>query len=114
VEREFWRLVQSSHETVEVEYGADVHSTTHGRLALFIYLINEIVLIGYSAMPSVESHPQDLYSRNPWNVNNLPILQDSMLRYIKSDISGMTVPWTYVGMLFSTFCWHNEVRHSTR
>ena len=31
VEEEFWRLVQSSHETVEVEYGADVHSTTHGR-----------------------------------------------------------------------------------
>ncbi|CAE6415617.1 unnamed protein product, partial [Rhizoctonia solani] len=91
VEREFWRLVQSSHETVEVEYGADVHSTTHG-----------------SAMPSVESHPRDPYSRDPWNVNNLPILQDSMLRYIKSDISGMTVPWTYVGMLFSTFCWHNE------
>ncbi|QRW16558.1 histone demethylase JARID1 [Rhizoctonia solani] len=83
VEREFWRLVQSSHETVEVEYGADVHSTTHG-----------------SAMPSVESHPRDPYSRDPWNVNNLPILQDSMLRYIKSDISGMTVPWTYVGMLF--------------
>lgn len=32
VENEFWRLVQSQHETVEVEYGADVHSTTHGRL----------------------------------------------------------------------------------
>ena len=31
VEREFWRLVQSQHETVEIEYGADVHSTTHGR-----------------------------------------------------------------------------------
>ena len=31
VENEFWRLVQSPHETVEVEYGADVHSTTHGR-----------------------------------------------------------------------------------
>lgn len=31
VENEFWRLVQSQAETVEVEYGADVHSTTHGR-----------------------------------------------------------------------------------
>lgn len=31
VEREFWRLVQSPEETVEIEYGADVHSTTHGR-----------------------------------------------------------------------------------
>jgi histone demethylase JARID1 len=31
VEREFWRLAESTSETVEVEYGADVHSTTHGR-----------------------------------------------------------------------------------
>ena len=31
VEREFWRLTESSSDTVEVEYGADVHSTTHGR-----------------------------------------------------------------------------------
>ena len=32
LEEEFWRLVQSTQETVEVEYGADVHSATHGRL----------------------------------------------------------------------------------
>jgi len=31
VEREFWRLITSPQETVEVEYGADIHSTTHGR-----------------------------------------------------------------------------------
>lgn len=31
VQREFWTLVKSSNETVEIEYGADVHSTTHGR-----------------------------------------------------------------------------------
>lgn len=91
VEQEFWRLVQSPTETVEVEYGADVHSTTHG-----------------SAMPTTETHPLDPYSQDPWNLNNIPIVSDSLLRYIKSDISGMTVPWTYVGMTFSTFCWHSE------
>ncbi|CCM06448.1 uncharacterized protein FIBRA_08712 [Fibroporia radiculosa] len=91
VENEFWRLVQSQQETVEVEYGADVHSTTHG-----------------SGMPTLETHPLDPYSKDSWNLNNIPILSDSLLRYIKSDISGMTVPWTYVGMVFSTFCWHNE------
>ncbi|KAI5119499.1 hypothetical protein M0805_002435 [Coniferiporia weirii] len=91
VESEFWRLVQSPYETVEIEYGADVHSTTHG-----------------SAMPTLETHPLDPYSKDAWNLNNIPILPDSLLRYIKSEISGMTVPWTYVGMIFSTFCWHNE------
>lgn len=91
VEREFWRLIQSPDETVEVEYGADVHSTTHG-----------------SALPTLETHPLSPYARDGWNLNNLPILPASLLRYIKSDISGMTVPWIYVGMMFSTFCWHNE------
>ncbi|KIR97687.1 histone demethylase JARID1 [Cryptococcus deuterogattii 2001/935-1] len=91
VEREFWRLTESSLDTVDVEYGADIHSTSHG-----------------SAGPTPETHPLDPYSRDPWNLNNMPILPDSLLRYIKSDISGMTVPWIYIGMMFSAFCWHNE------
>src|SRR6266702_731182 len=62
-----------------------------------------------SAMPTLETHPMNPYSKDPWNLKNVPLLSDSLLRYIKSDISGMTVPWTYVGMVFSTFCWHNEV-----
>jgi histone demethylase JARID1 len=36
LENEFWRLVQSPHETVEIEYGADVHSTTHGRYDILV------------------------------------------------------------------------------
>ncbi|GAA6027065.1 hypothetical protein JCM8097_006083 [Rhodosporidiobolus ruineniae] len=90
-EREFWRLVESPLETVEVEYGADVQSTKDG-----------------AGFPNLEVHPLDPYSRDGWNLNNFPILAGSLLRYIKSDISGMTLPWIYVGMVFSTFAWHKE------
>jgi len=91
IEREFWRLVASLEETVEVEYGADIHSTTHG-----------------SGFPTIEKNPQNPYATDPWNLNIMPLHPDSLFRHIKSDISGMTVPWLYVGMIFSTFCWHNE------
>ncbi|ETN36703.1 uncharacterized protein HMPREF1541_08981 [Cyphellophora europaea CBS 101466] len=91
VEREFWRLVEDITESVEVEYGADIHSTTHG-----------------SGFPTVEKNPLNPYSRDPWNLNVMPFLEESLFRHIKGDISGMTVPWLYVGMCFSTFCWHNE------
>ncbi|PGG95583.1 hypothetical protein AJ79_09973 [Helicocarpus griseus UAMH5409] len=91
IEREFWRLVESLTETVEVEYGADIHSTTHG-----------------SGFPTVERNPLDPYSVDPWNLNVMPLHSESLFRHIKSDVSGMTVPWVYVGMCFSTFCWHNE------
>ncbi|KAL1924863.1 uncharacterized protein VTP21DRAFT_4517 [Calcarisporiella thermophila] len=91
VEREFWRLVENPHETVSVEYGADLHSTQHG-----------------SGFPSIERHPINPYSTDPWNLNILPVLHDSLFSHIKTDISGMMVPWLYVGQCFSTFCWHNE------
>lgn len=91
VETEFWRLVGDLEETVEVEYGADIHCTTHG-----------------SGFPTLEKHPLDPYGADPWNLNVLPLHPESLFRHIKSDISGMTVPWVYVGMIFSTFCWHNE------
>ncbi|KAI0135890.1 jumonji superfamily protein [Daldinia grandis] len=91
VEKEFWRLVTSTEETVEVEYGADIHCTTHG-----------------SGFPTAERNPCDPYSTDPWNLTVMPLHPESLFRHIKSDISGMTVPWVYVGMIFSTFCWHNE------
>lgn len=91
IEEEYWRLTSSDAQEVEVEYGADLRSAAHG-----------------SAAPVIETHPFHEASVDGWNLNNLPILPSSLLKYIRSDISGMTVPWIYVGMLFSTFCWHNE------
>lgn len=48
------------------------------------------------------------YINAGWNLNNLPVLDMSVLRQINADISGMKVPWCYVGMCFSSFCWHIE------
>ena len=43
-----------------------------------------------------------------WNLNNLPAWPGSVLRHFRVPVPGINVPWLYVGMLFSTFCWHNE------
>ncbi|KAK3627847.1 hypothetical protein LTR56_018963 [Elasticomyces elasticus] len=91
VEREFWRLTDEYSDSTEVEYGADIHCTTHG-----------------SGFPTIEKQPRDPYAHDPWNLNILPLDKESLFRHVKSDVSGMTIPWLYVGMCFSTFCWHNE------
>lgn len=36
-EKEFWRLANNPHETCEVEYGADLHSTQHGRYIIYFF-----------------------------------------------------------------------------
>ncbi len=49
--------------------------------------------------------PQKQYSEHPWNLNNLPVLPGSVLQYIGGSITGITTPWMYIGMMFSSFCW---------
>ncbi|XP_057677925.1 lysine-specific demethylase 5C isoform X1 [Corythoichthys intestinalis] len=96
VEREFWRLVSSIEEDVTVEYGADIHSKEFG-----------------SGFPMnngkrVLTKEEEEYARSGWNLNVMPVLEQSLLCHINGDISGMKVPWLYVGMVFSAFCWHIE------
>ncbi|KYM91859.1 Lysine-specific demethylase 5A [Atta colombica] len=95
VEKEFWRIVSSIDEDVTVEYGADLHTMDHGS--------------GFPTKTSVNLFTCDQeYAESSWNLNNLPVLHGSVLGHINADISGMKVPWMYVGMCFATFCWHNE------
>ncbi|KAJ8245503.1 hypothetical protein GJAV_G00271420 [Gymnothorax javanicus] len=96
VEKEFWRLVSSIEEDVIVEYGADISSKDVG-----------------SGFPVRDGKrrllpEEEEYANSGWNLNNLPVLEQSVLTHINADISGMKVPWLYVGMCFSSFCWHIE------
>ncbi|XP_034028872.1 lysine-specific demethylase 5C isoform X2 [Thalassophryne amazonica] len=96
VEREFWRLVSSIEEDVTVEYGADIHSKEFG-----------------SGFPmnngkKILTTEEEEYALSGWNLNVMPLLEQSLLCHINGDISGMKVPWLYVGMVFSAFCWHIE------
>ncbi|KAG8447770.1 hypothetical protein GDO86_015036 [Hymenochirus boettgeri] len=96
VEKEFWRLVNSIEEDVTVQYGADIHSKEFG-----------------SGFPMLDgktelSPDEKAYATSGWNLNVMPVLEQSVLCHINADISGMKVPWLYVGMVFSAFCWHIE------
>ncbi|OBS77220.1 hypothetical protein A6R68_16327 [Neotoma lepida] len=86
VEKEFWRLVSSIEEDVIVEYGADISSKDFGS--------GFPVKDGQRKMLPEEEE----YALSGWNLNNMPVLEQSVLAHINVDISGMKVPWLYVGM----------------
>jgi histone demethylase JARID1 len=60
----------------------------------------------------MKSDAEDKYAQSGWNLNNLPRLQGSVLSFEGGDISGVLVPWLYVGMCFSSFCWVRCLRYS--
>uniref|UniRef100_A0A915E9Z1 [histone H3]-trimethyl-L-lysine(4) demethylase n=1 Tax=Ditylenchus dipsaci TaxID=166011 RepID=A0A915E9Z1_9BILA len=98
VETEFWQNVINFDKDVSVKYGAD--------------LITSKVGSGFprktDIFKGVDAKDRIAYASHPWNLNNLPVLRESVLSHIDTGISGMMVPWVYVGMCFSTFCWHVE------
>ena len=82
---------------MQVLYGADLETATFG-----------------SGFPKAEAlmteGDSDQYVVSGWNLNNLPRLPGSVLCFEGCDISGVLVPWLYIGMCFSSFCW---VSHQT-
>ncbi|OMO83212.1 hypothetical protein CCACVL1_11500 [Corchorus capsularis] len=98
IEGEYWRIVEQPTDEVEVYYGADLETGTFGSG----FPKASSMLIGSVA---------DKYAMSGWNLNNFPRLQGSVLSFEGCDISGVLVPWLYVGMCFSSFCWHVEDHH---
>uniref|UniRef100_A0A1D1Y357 Putative lysine-specific demethylase JMJ14 n=1 Tax=Anthurium amnicola TaxID=1678845 RepID=A0A1D1Y357_9ARAE len=97
VEGEYWRIVEKSSEEVEVQYGADLETGVFGSGFPKISCMSEVV--------------SDEYLVSGWNLNNIPRLPGSVLMFEREDISGVLVPWLYIGMCFSSFCWHVEDHH---
>uniref|UniRef100_A0A673YKW1 [histone H3]-trimethyl-L-lysine(4) demethylase n=1 Tax=Salmo trutta TaxID=8032 RepID=A0A673YKW1_SALTR len=96
VEKEFWRLVSTIEEDVTVEYGADIASKEFG---------SGFPIRGGRFQVSPEDED---YLSSGWNLNNMPVIDSSVLTHVTADICGMKLPWLYVGMCFSSFCWHIE------
>ncbi|KAL0303699.1 UNVERIFIED_CONTAM: putative lysine-specific demethylase [Sesamum radiatum] len=98
IEGEYWRMVEKPTEEIEVLYGADLETGVFG-----------------SGFPKnaqqVHSASDIKYINSGWNLNNFPRLPGSVLSFEDSDISGVLVPWLYIGMCFSSFCWHVEDHH---
>uniref|UniRef100_F1KQT2 [histone H3]-trimethyl-L-lysine(4) demethylase n=1 Tax=Ascaris suum TaxID=6253 RepID=F1KQT2_ASCSU len=99
VENEFWKKVIDLENTVAVKYGADLLATKVG---------SGFPMPGKDFSGCSDAKEREYYAKHPWNLNNMPILKESVLSHIESGISGMMVPWVYIGMCFSAFCWHTE------
>lgn len=98
IEQEYWEIVSSLDSTLTTQYGADVSTADFGS--------------GFPKNPRTSRNENEnsyqSYMEDNWNLNNISLLKDSIFNFIDTDISGMKIPWLYIGMCFSTFCWHNE------
>jgi len=118
LEKDYWDVVEMCHIQTSVEYANDLDVLKFGsgfprswRDTAPVTGVTEDTAVGIEP-PCKEGSSifddESYYSRTGWNLNILPHMHASLLKHLKANISGVNVPWLYVGMLFSTFCWHNE------
>jgi len=110
-EENYWRIIESGLEWVQVQYGADLDVETHG---------SGFPLNPDSKVPNhkkrakafqkkcqkLKQTPNEYMTKSGWNPNNLS--EATFLHHIHESVGGITRPMLYVGMLFSSFCWHCE------
>mmetsp|Transcript_32656 Transcript_32656/g.73723 ORF Transcript_32656/g.73723 Transcript_32656/m.73723 type:complete len:541 (+) Transcript_32656:516-2138(+) len=104
IEEDYWRLIKkSSQESVQVEYGNDL--STHEYWSGFLQRLPTDPPLGSTRAPFGS---EEYYRCNGWNLNNISSWPGSAIRCITHSIDGINKPWLYLGMLFSSFCWHRE------
>lgn len=98
LEREYWSIVEGQRGAVEVPYGNDLSTVR----------IDGSHAPGEAHRSLFPTSARDDASYCPWNLNHLARARGSLLRYVQHTLPGITDPMLYVGMLFTTFCWHTE------
>lgn len=97
IEQQFWKILEDKEQFVEIEYGADVHTSLHR--SPFPQIERDTELIS-------KDQQESLF--NAWNLNVIPFDEKSFCRYIEAEIPYLTRPWLYVGMIFASQSWHFE------
>ncbi|SCU77510.1 LADA_0A00826g1_1 [Lachancea dasiensis] len=109
LERMFWGKVYQIERSSPIRYGADIHNAGPGEMTGFPTA--EFVPDQIQNDPG-EMEKYKEYITHPMNLVNLPSAKGSLLSIFGRKISGMTVPWMYIGSTFSTFCWHLEDQYT--
>lgn len=97
VEGMFWSVVKQGHPKIEVEYGANLSPTELGS--------------GFETEGKCDDRALGTFAQ--WNLNTIGYCPDGSLLGLEcaGNISGITMPWIYLGMLFASFAWHVEDNH---
>lgn len=130
--KDYWNIVETNSRAVVVEYGNDLDTTKYDsgfiKQAPNANKPSNEAHIKMEHTGSTTSSPngtikqegkdtaprpgnafdQAFYASTGWNLNNIPTTKGSLLQYLRTPINGVNVPWLYLGMLFASFCWHNE------
>jgi hypothetical protein len=112
--KDYWNIVETNNRSVVVEYGNDIDTHQYG--SGFPKHQKKNITSSFTSVRKVENDEEEkenmnnpyYYSTTNWNLNNIPSAPGSLLKYLKTEVTGINVPWLYIGMLFATFCWHTE------
>jgi histone demethylase JARID1 len=109
LETSYWDIVEKAEDKVHVYYGSDLDVGDHG--SGFPADISRKCPENARWRRQLKEFPpleqsSDYMIKSGWNLNNLAHV--SVLQHLGQSVAGVTRPMLYVGMLFSSFCWHTE------
>ena len=117
LEQEYWNMLSNpSHikrgrdqsEPLSVLYGSDQDSTVIGSGFPTLRQFTQDRNARATSKTARDTEIDARYLSSAWNLVNLPTSRGSILQHAPGRVTGVTSPWLYFGMLYSSFCWHVE------